>query len=264
MITGLHNPSIGVVSTPAFLLDLTSHVPARAYSTRRLSSAYIGPLIRVRRSSDNAEQDIYASGLEVDTVALTTFVGANDGFVTKMYDQSGNSQDATQTTTGDQKSIVVGGVIQLMGSKPSILGTGGDYMDFPIVSDIRTIMSVFSPTSFTPYNSFFGNSTITPFHGHAVGNRLLRSASSDPNAYNGSWRVNGGTPAILDYIVNTGVTHVVSCVTLANVALDQWAKDRTFSDRTLKGHASEFIVWSVDAGSDILRLEQNQLIYWGV
>jgi len=42
----------------AFLIDDISNTPAGAYGLRKLSSSYSGSAIRVRRSSDNTEQDI--------------------------------------------------------------------------------------------------------------------------------------------------------------------------------------------------------------
>ena len=71
-----------------------------AYSLRKLRTGYVGNAIRVRRSSDNAEQDIAfdASG-NLDTTSLLSFVGSVNGFVTTWYDQSGNGYNAYQSTT---------------------------------------------------------------------------------------------------------------------------------------------------------------------
>lgn len=101
--------------------DLLDSYPGalRAYSTgRRLKSDYTGALFRVRRSSDNAEQDIGfvpETGL-VNTSALTTFVGAGDGLVTTIYDQSGNITDIGNGTAAGQPAIVLAGVVQTFGS----------------------------------------------------------------------------------------------------------------------------------------------------
>ncbi len=52
---------------------------AAAYSVRRLSSTYTDGLIRVRRSSDDTEQDIgFDANGDLDTTALTTFVGSQN------------------------------------------------------------------------------------------------------------------------------------------------------------------------------------------
>lgn len=59
---------------------------------RRLVDSYAGPLIRIRRASDNAEADIGfvpAGGHHVlDEAAVTGFVGANNWFIRRIYDQS--------------------------------------------------------------------------------------------------------------------------------------------------------------------------------
>lgn len=94
---------------------------AAAYSVRKLRNNYIGGPIRVRRSSDNAEQDIYfdANG-NLDTAQLTTFCGSGNGFVTTWYDQSGNGVNFTQTTAGNQPQIVSSGSVLTQSGKPSM------------------------------------------------------------------------------------------------------------------------------------------------
>jgi len=103
----------------------------RAYSVRKLSSSYTGDAIRVRRSSDNAEQNIGFVGEDLDTSALTTFVGANDGFITTWYDQSGNGANATQSTAATQATIVSAGTIYTAGTKSAIYASSGrSFMQF--------------------------------------------------------------------------------------------------------------------------------------
>jgi hypothetical protein len=91
---------------PAYtgLLD-TYPGAAAAYSLRLLDSDYSGSAIRVRRASDNAEQDIgFDANGDLDTTALDTFCSGTDGFCKVWYDQA-NSNDLTQTNTGDQAKI---------------------------------------------------------------------------------------------------------------------------------------------------------------
>ena len=100
------------------LLDTYPNAAA-AYSVRLLRTAYTGSAIRVRRSSDNAEQDIgFVSG-SLDTSSLTSFCGAGNGFVTTWYDQSGNGNNATQTTAANQPQIVSSGNVLTTNGKPS-------------------------------------------------------------------------------------------------------------------------------------------------
>jgi hypothetical protein len=87
------------------LLDTYSGAAA-AYSLRLLDSTYTGDAIRVRRASDNTEQDIgFDVNGDLDTSALTTFCTGTNGFVKTWYDQSGNAYDATQATTANQPKI---------------------------------------------------------------------------------------------------------------------------------------------------------------
>lgn len=96
-----------------------------AYSLRKLDADYAGSAIRVRRSSDNTEQDIGFTGdcNDLDTAALKTFVGTggtDDGFVVTWYDQSGNTRNATQATAGNQPKIMDNGVVYRLEGKVSV------------------------------------------------------------------------------------------------------------------------------------------------
>jgi hypothetical protein len=89
----------------AYLLDAYSG-SALAYSLRLLDSTYTGDAIRVRRASDNAEQDIgFDVNGDLDTSVLTTFCTGTDGFLKTWYDQSGNAKDLSQTTSANQPKI---------------------------------------------------------------------------------------------------------------------------------------------------------------
>lgn len=61
------------------LLDTYSGAAA-AYSLRQLSSTYSGDAVRVRRSSDNTEQNIGFVSNELDTATLETFVKSGNVF----------------------------------------------------------------------------------------------------------------------------------------------------------------------------------------
>ena len=81
-----------------------------AYSLRNLIDTTTN-VVRVRRSSDNTEQDFTAT--EITDGTLTTFTGANDGFVTTWYDQSGNGTDVLQSSASLKPRLVLNGVIEL-------------------------------------------------------------------------------------------------------------------------------------------------------
>jgi hypothetical protein len=101
------------------LLDTYSGAAA-AYSLRLLDSTYTGSAVEVYNGSSYADIGFNVFG-ELDTVALAAHCGSNDGFVSVWYDQSGNSNDATQATTASMPKIYDGstGVVTENG-KPSL------------------------------------------------------------------------------------------------------------------------------------------------
>jgi len=112
-----------------------------AYSLRLLKSDYTGNAIRVRRSSDNAEQNIGFDGSgNLDTTALTSFCSGTNGFVTTWYDQSGNAKNATQSTASRQPQIVNGGSVINVNSKPSVYFDGtSKFLRFSVVTGVTGI-----------------------------------------------------------------------------------------------------------------------------
>ena len=113
-------------------LPLDSVTTAACFSLQKLRTAYAGSAIRVRRSSDNVQQDIgfVQSGpfFLLDTAALTSFIGANSGFIVTWYDQSGNARNLTQATAASQPRIVNAGTIDTLGGKPTALFLGAQVM----------------------------------------------------------------------------------------------------------------------------------------
>ena len=103
------------------LLDTYSGAAA-AYSLRQLRTG-VTNVVRVRRSSDNTEQDFTATQITDGT--LTAFCGAGDGFVRTWYDQSGNNRNLQQSISADQLSIVIGGALQQDGGAPAIASPSG-------------------------------------------------------------------------------------------------------------------------------------------
>lgn len=110
-----------VTAAASLLLDLYPSA-AVAYSLRKLRTAYTGSAIRVRRSSDNTEQDIGFVAGELDTVSLLAFCGVGNGFVTTWYDQSGNARNSIMATAANQPQIVDNGLVLTDGNniKPAV------------------------------------------------------------------------------------------------------------------------------------------------
>ena len=108
---------------------------AAAYSLRDIG-AMNGRVVRVRRSSDNQEEDFSANQVAIGL--LETFVGSgNDGFVTKWYDQSGNNRPLIQATTSEQPSIVENGVF-LDGVKADVATSNSTMKNLQVSTDGTT------------------------------------------------------------------------------------------------------------------------------
>lgn len=73
-------------------------------TTRVLYSKYKGPLYQVKRASDGATIDICATkDGYADAAAQDSFLGASLGYITVIYDQSGNGNDLVQASPGTFK-----------------------------------------------------------------------------------------------------------------------------------------------------------------
>ena len=153
MILSTHGIVGSQIQSFVGLLDTYPNAAA-AYSVRKLRAAYTGSAIRVRRSSDNAEQNIGFTALgNLDTTALTTFCSGTNGFVTTWYDQSGNGRNATQSTAGNQPKIVnAGSVLVDSNGKPRVQGNQSSTTNLSATfssSQPTTIFGVVNYTSLT-------------------------------------------------------------------------------------------------------------------
>lgn len=100
---------------------------AATFSTLRMSSAQTGPLLRVRRATDNSERDIGSTvGGRLDTAALTAFCGSASCFVSRWYDQSGSGRDASQADPALQPRLVNAGTIDTVNGLPAPYFNGVD------------------------------------------------------------------------------------------------------------------------------------------
>jgi hypothetical protein len=124
-------------SSGALLLDLYPSA-AVAYSLRKLRTAYSGNAIRVRRSSDNTEQDIGFVGNELDTTTMLDFVG---------YNLLTYSEDITQQLVGGGRATYTNNVeispdSNITGGKFAADGTFGEHYWF------RNAVTILNSTSY--------------------------------------------------------------------------------------------------------------------
>ena len=156
-------------ATPTFTGALDS-LPAAAvmYSLRRLRGAYTGPLLRVRRASDDTERDIAATlGGNLDAITLTNFCGSASCFVTTWYDQSGNDRNAVQNTAAIQPRVVNAGTVELEGTKPALRFMGDQLLQAPLLSG-QSLQGSFNAVA---------RVTDVTMHRHVMGDRGIITAT---------------------------------------------------------------------------------------
>jgi len=139
----------GSFASVQFFSDLFG-LPYMPVSVMKLTpnSVYSGACLRVKRTSDNVEQDINfvssSPNALLDTAALLTFAGANTCVVCRWYFQDGSGKYFEQTTIANMPRIVNAGTLDTRNSIPAIIFDGSnDFMEVPSSSGLTI-----SPTSF--------------------------------------------------------------------------------------------------------------------
>lgn len=153
---------------PVGPLDLVSGA-SRAFSVRRTRTSYDGPLMRIRRSSDDAEADFYPdldgilslNSLNGSSVDLSTWISTDNGFVTIWYDQSLFGADASNSTTTEQPQVVSSGSLVTEGGVVAIDFDGSnDYLLMTAVSSVNmTILAVFQGAAGASDHIMLGGTT---------------------------------------------------------------------------------------------------------
>jgi hypothetical protein len=156
-------------------LNLTAATPsAVAYGLRRLSSFYTAAALRIRRSSDGEQRDVYfdgtgalsltsvvsaAGGGAATATTLGSWIGANSGTVAVWYDQSGLGRNAFQTTAAAQPRVILNGVIELQNGKPTLIFSGAQSFQTTatttqcVGAGVNTTSNFVFQSALTPFNA---------------------------------------------------------------------------------------------------------------
>jgi hypothetical protein len=245
---------------------------AAAYSLRLLDNTYTGNAIKVRRASDNAEQDIAFSNNELDTATLETFASGTDAFVTTWYDQSGNGNDATQTTASGQPKIVSSGSTILTNGNPSMQFDGSDdYFNTTLlpVTDNFLFAGVFDISTHYNYNTIFDNdysSNDWEYWFYNTGLSAMRTtAASEDFRLDNSNPVSTNTQLLS--VIDVTSTNATMYIDSSQVAADtRGTLSTNFSyvnigggggNTTLNGHFSEFIWYNTNESTNRTGIETN-------
>lgn len=167
-------------------------------SLRKVSSSYAGNCVKVRRSTDNATQDIgFTGGLGtwLDDSALNTFLGGADAFVDTWYDQSGNGYDVTQATLSEQPQLVADVFVLSGGTAYSMSFDGANATTLTVDTGGNNLLTGDNHTMLTAYRLDTNNFS-TVFGAHTslgtASNRMryLRYSTA------GRWYTNGTNNAL--------------------------------------------------------------------
>jgi len=231
-----------VTAAVAFTGLLDTYTGAAAgYSTRRLASSATN-LMRIREDAGDTETDIgYDSNNELDTAAIATHCGTANGFVVSWVDQSGNSNNATQSTSGSQPQIYNGTSVITQNGKPAVTFNSDKLVKSSITNtdlcttNAHTSVTVFNDTSSSGFKGVWGTDDRVIDFVTRLGNtnwqysydsdstpelRGYTAAASDYNrqnlstvykgSTNGYWRLNGSQidSGAGGTTVNTGTTNL--------------------------------------------------------
>lgn len=246
---------------------------AAAYSLRKLRSAYSGNAIRVRRSSDNIEQDIGFVGNDLDMSSLTTFCGSGNGFVAKWYDQSGNTNDASQTTAANQAQIVSSGsiVTDPVSGKISTLWTNDSYSlaSSITMTQLHFKLSVLNRTaSGTRIYGLGANATLPRIGAWDASNAITSAYGTGTATHSAS---NTSTGKLMMTVLRDSSNNV-KCW-LNNTSLTTGTSSGTsnpityfgaYSTVSTVGYKQEEVYWASDQESNRTGIETNANTYWNI
>lgn len=243
----------------------------RAYSVSTIGAN----AIRLRRDSDNTEQDfVTVAGGGLDLAGITSFKGAANLFITKLYDQIGTNH-FTQATAGFQPSFTLNG----LGSLPiatfvranvsNFQGTSGIVQAQPLTASMvmeRLSVPVSNQNTWDQNGAPFIGAAFTTsanqYQMYISGGTNLNATATDnvfhafQMVYNGASSDNNvdGTPTTGNIGASTGLNNASPLV------LGQFDN----SGDAFDGILQEFGIWgSAFSSSQSSMMSSNQHAYWG-
>ncbi len=262
--------SLGV--STARLLDATNAHAAFSV-TRKLRTAYSGSAIRIRRSSDNTEQDIgfTAEGV-LDTAAISAFVSNHSAFIRRVYDQTGNGRHREVANVPEQPRIVNAGTLETVGSKPAANFYASE-------STLWGLDILPSSKAYSIYLVYRAEASRAVMYRSGVNQYAYASDSGDENSPHSQWAegtdYKGGSPVTLltrdalNSSMNTGAQLLHSIMNATPGAT--WNNDFHFGgyynihpDYAWRGHYQEEVIYAGDDSASRTSRESNMNAFYSV
>ena len=243
---------------------------AAAYSLRSVNSNYTGSVVRVRRSSDDAEKDFSDVSLIADWVG-----SGNDGYVTTWYDQSGNGNNATQSTASSQPKIVDAGALVSDGID---FDGVDDFLDTGYSSGVASSQSLFAvfkvdliDSSFrTPIDGRdanddgigFGVTTAIGFRFHVDADDVFATANTSLDLLTGIYGSSASAIYQKGALADSGLAPSTISVTTENYFIGK--SPIGTSSLPLDGSISEIIIYDSDQSANRVAIETNINNYYDI
>jgi hypothetical protein len=274
-------PSVTPTPTASPTVLLLDTYPAlAAYSTRKLRTAYSGSCIRVRRETDNVEQDIGFVSNQLDTTSLNSFLGSASGAVVKWYNQGtgGTTNDMVQSSAGTQPKIKPSsGAIYTAGTNnnPVVYFNGGSKMSVSGTTDFgaQNNASVFLISQRTGGGSSqaivaqgSSNYKLNFYQQQCQfdtgGSNVVGSYSGAFSALTQGMFLRGNANKAFIKKVQSSTTNNTVATNLSTIQVS--LGNRTGDDLPLTGYIGEVIIYSSNQESNITPISDSQINYYGV
>lgn len=251
------------------------------YSVRAINgNNYSGALVRIRRSSDNAEKDFYPdtngdlslSSEDGAGTSLTTWISTSDGFIVTWYDQSGSANNITQATAANQPKIVVAGALNTVNGKAA----PDFYHDGSNISMLSATITYTQP--FTGFGVALADSTTGIIASDATNSGLLRLNAANSlvrfgTNHQSTFTVSAATQFLLYSLANStasetalngGTAEVGDASTGGITTLTIGAFKTSAGGGQFDGHIQEIVIYNTDQSSNKSGIESEINTFFSV
>ena len=194
---------------------LNTHGNARAaYSLRKLRSGFSGPVVKIRRGSDNKTKEIgFNEKGWIDVKQVESFVGQSDGYVVAWYGQVEGTPSLSQESQSRQPIIARNGrVLTNAEQRPTLKFEPSRYLESGTFDDSisltdYTLWGVVHPTEINGETDVFGIGTLGNKSWQTASYRLWQSYINHAGSRFGdaSGSVNNGEYNVI-FMRNSGQT----------------------------------------------------------
>lgn len=176
-------------------------------SFKKLKSSYNGYCLKLRRSSDNAEQDFgFDTNDNIDTSSISSWLSTDTAYVVKWYDQSGWSNDAYQTTNTNQP------VFDVSNKKITFTSANVHYLTVNNHESINHDTSDFTYFTEAEFDSISGNHNILFKGSFSSPRNYTRIITSETSLIFATEDTAAPEEAVSTSSVNTSTPYKLSCM----------------------------------------------------